>query len=107
VLPDGRTVLVTSVPNSKWEDAHIDAITLTTKQRKTVLTNAADGRYSPTGHIVLMRNAARALFRAEITGMSYAVTRDGQRFLIVVHQANLLPNAPVTVVTNWLTKISK
>jgi hypothetical protein len=49
----------------------------------------------------------RALFRAEITGMSYAVTRDGQRFLIVVHQANLLPNAPVTVVTNWLTKISK
>ena len=29
-----------------------------TKQRKTLLTNAADARYSPTGHLVFARNAA-------------------------------------------------
>jgi Tol biopolymer transport system component len=74
VLPGGQTVLYTSVPgNAKWEDAHIDAINLITKQRKTLLTNAADGRYSPTGHLVFMRSAALLAVpfdstRGEVTG---------------------------------------
>ena len=59
MLPDGQTVLFTAVPgNFKWEDAHVDAINVMTKQRKTLLTNAADARYSPTGHLVFVRNAA-------------------------------------------------
>ena len=59
MLPDGQTVLFTVVPgNFKWEDAHVDAINVMTKQRKRLLTNAADARYSPTGHLVFVRNAA-------------------------------------------------
>ena len=59
MLPDGQTVLFTAVPrNFKWEDAHVDAINVVTKQRKRLLTNAADARYSPTGHLVFVRNAA-------------------------------------------------
>jgi serine/threonine-protein kinase len=36
----------------------VDAINLTTRQRTTLLTSAADARYSPTGHLVFVRNAA-------------------------------------------------
>jgi Tol biopolymer transport system component len=59
ILPDGQTVLFTAVPRTfKWEDARVETINLMTKQRKPLLTNAADARYSPTGHVVFMRNAA-------------------------------------------------
>ena len=73
MLPDGKTVLVTELAGDKWDEAHVDAIDLTTKQRKTLLTNAADARYSPTGHLVFMRNAALLAVpfdatRVEITG---------------------------------------
>ena len=74
MLPDGQTVLFTEVPtNFKWEDAHVVAINLTTKQRKTLLTNAADARYSSTGYLVFVRNAALLAVpfdatRVEVTG---------------------------------------
>jgi eukaryotic-like serine/threonine-protein kinase len=73
MLPDGQTVLFTEVAGSRWEDAHVDAINLTTKQRKTLLTNAADARYSPTGHLAFVRNAALLAVpfdatRVEVTG---------------------------------------
>lgn len=74
MLPDGQTVLFTEVAlNLRWEDAHVDAINLTTKQRKTLLTNATDARYSPTGHLVFVRNAALLAVpfdatRVEVTG---------------------------------------
>ena len=58
ILPDGDTVLFTEHPPSDWEDAHVDSISLSSKQRKKVLTNAADARYSSTGHLVFMRSAA-------------------------------------------------
>ncbi|MEO8097383.1 MAG: protein kinase [Acidobacteriota bacterium] len=59
MLPDGQTVLFTVQPSSyNWEEAHVDSIHIATKQRKTLLTNAMDARYSPTGHLVFMRNAA-------------------------------------------------
>jgi len=73
MLPDGQTALFTEAPSLKWEEAHVDAIDLTTKQRKTLLTNAADARYSPTGHLVFVRNAALLAVpfdttRVEVTG---------------------------------------
>jgi Tol biopolymer transport system component len=73
MLPDGRTVLFTVASLGNWEQAHIDAINLTTEQRKTLLTNAADARYSPTGYLVFMRNAALLAVpfdtaRVEVTG---------------------------------------
>ncbi len=58
-LPDGQTVLFTDLPSdSNWEKAHVDSIHIPTKQRKTLLTNATDARYSPTGHLVFLRNGA-------------------------------------------------
>ncbi|MEO8096056.1 MAG: protein kinase [Acidobacteriota bacterium] len=73
LLPDGHTVLVTEVASFKWEEAHVDAIDLTTKQRKTLIPNAADARYSSTGHLVFMRDAALLAVpfdadRVEVTG---------------------------------------
>ncbi len=57
-LPDAKTVLFTDGRAANWEEAHVDSIQVATKQRKTLLTNAADARYSPTGHLLFMRNAA-------------------------------------------------
>jgi Tol biopolymer transport system component len=59
MLPDGQTVLFTEVPgDGQWEAAHVEAINLTDKKRTTLLANAADARYSPTGHLVFVRDAA-------------------------------------------------
>jgi hypothetical protein len=73
MLPDGQTVLVTKRPSVSWEEAHVDSIHIATKERKTLLTNAADARYSSTGHLVFIRNAALLAVafdaaRAEISG---------------------------------------
>jgi Tol biopolymer transport system component len=61
MLPDGKTVLfteVSSIDPNPIENAHIVSIDMATKQRKTILTSAADARYSPTGHLVFLRKAA-------------------------------------------------
>jgi serine/threonine-protein kinase len=61
ILPDGHTVLFTeksAVRGGKWEEAQINAINLATKKVKTLITNGADARYSPTGHLIFVRNAA-------------------------------------------------
>jgi Tol biopolymer transport system component/predicted Ser/Thr protein kinase len=55
-LPDGKTVLFFD-SSGHVEDAHVDSIQIATKQRKTLVTNAVDPRYSPTGHLLFMRNA--------------------------------------------------
>src|SRR6185369_1506653 len=73
MLPDGQTVLFTEVSSAKWEEAHVDAIDLTTKKRKTLISNATDARYSSTGHLVFMRDAALLALpfdaaRAEVAG---------------------------------------
>ena len=78
-LPDGQTVLFTEMPGAtwkpghRWEEAHVDAISLNGKQRKLVLANAADARYSPTGHLVVMRASTLLavpfdLTHADVTG---------------------------------------
>ena len=74
ILPDGQTLLFTVYPGAgRWDTARVAAIDLTTKKRATLLTNASDARYSPTGHLVFMRNASLLAVpfdatRAEITG---------------------------------------
>ncbi len=74
ILPDGHSVLFTeTAADGSWEEAQVHAVDLSTKQQKTVLTNGVDARYSPTGHLVFMRNAAllAAPFdatRAEVVG---------------------------------------
>ncbi len=90
MLPDGQTVLFTAVPgNFKWEDAHVDAINVMTKQRKRLLTNAADARYSPTGHLVFVRNAA--LLAVPFDATRVALTGDPVPLLAGIMQST---NAP-------------
>jgi len=72
MLPDNQTVVFTEVP-LKWAEAHVDAFNLVTKQRKTLITNAVDARYSPTGHLVFVRDTALLAVpfdaaRVEVTG---------------------------------------
>ena len=58
-LPGGRVLLYT-VRRAWycWGDDEVFAYTIATKQRKRLLTNAIDGRYVPTGHLVFMRMGA-------------------------------------------------
>ena len=55
-LPDGKVLLYT-VRNRfwSWGDEQIVAQTLATGTRKVLLTDAADARYVPTGHLVFLR----------------------------------------------------
>ena len=71
-LPGDHTVVFTQRTSFNWAEAHLDAIDLATKQRKTLITNASDARFSPTGHLVFMRG-----------GSLLAVPFDGDRAEIV------------------------
>lgn len=81
LLPGGRTVIFTQRPRNNWETAHVDALDLQTRERKTLLTNAADARYLPSGHLVFMRKAALLAVafdsrRVEVTGEPTALVAD-------------------------------
>jgi eukaryotic-like serine/threonine-protein kinase len=71
---DADIVLFTVVSAAaRWEEAHVDAVNVSTKVRKTLLTGAADARYLPTGHLAFMRNATLLVVpfdaaRVEVTG---------------------------------------
>ena len=55
-LPGGRVILYTVRKRSlSWGDEQIVAHTLATGTTKVVLTNGADARYVPTGHVVFLR----------------------------------------------------
>jgi serine/threonine-protein kinase len=78
-LPDGRTLLYTVRKRIwSWGDEDIVAHTLATGTRKVLLTDAADARYLPTGHLVFLRRGT--LFavpfdaeRLEVRGPAVAV----------------------------------
>jgi serine/threonine-protein kinase len=73
-LPGGRVLLYTvRKRNWSWGDETVVAQTLSTGTRKVLLTDAADARYVPTGHLVFLRRGE--LFavpfdaaRVEVTG---------------------------------------
>jgi eukaryotic-like serine/threonine-protein kinase len=55
-LPGGRHLLYTVRKRwQTWGDEEIVVQTLATGERRTLLTNAADARYVPTGHLVFLR----------------------------------------------------
>ena len=78
-LRDGRTLLYTVRKRVwSWGDEQIVAHNLATGARKVLLTDAADARYIPTGHLVFLRRAT--LFavpfdpeRLEVRGPAVAV----------------------------------
>jgi len=54
-LPEGRAILF-GVKNHSWgAQARVESLKFATGERKIVLEDAADARFSPTGHIVFIR----------------------------------------------------
>jgi eukaryotic-like serine/threonine-protein kinase len=79
-LPGERVLLYTVRKRWwSWGDEAIVAQTLATGVRKTVLTDAADARYVPTGHLVFLRR-----------GVLYAVGFDAERQQVVGKEVPVL-----------------
>ena len=57
LLPGGKALMFTvaSAGIESYDDARIDVVDLTTKERKTVVQGGTYARYSPSGHIVYAR----------------------------------------------------
>jgi serine/threonine-protein kinase len=94
-LPSGRTVLYTVRKRQwSWGDDAIVAHTLATGERKVLLTDAADARYVPTGHLVFLRRGT--LFavrfdaeRVELQGPPVAVLDTVVQALTASHAGNV------------------
>jgi serine/threonine-protein kinase len=59
-LPNTDTIVFTLATRAgasidPWDDAQIVAESLTSHERKTLITGGSDGRYVPTGHLVYVR----------------------------------------------------
>jgi serine/threonine protein kinase len=58
VLPDGKAVLFTALRGSgTMEDAEICVVSISTRERRTLLKGAGDARYSSSGHLLYVRQA--------------------------------------------------
>jgi len=81
-LPGGQAVLFTaSAGSGDFDDAHIDALSWKTGQRKTVLRGGYFGRYLPAGYLVYMHQGALFgvgfdLARLEIRGTPARLLED-------------------------------
>jgi eukaryotic-like serine/threonine-protein kinase len=93
LLPGGdATVLFTAAPaGSRWEDARVDAVSVSTKARKTLLTGAADARYIATGHLAFMRDAT--LLAVPFDAARVEVTGTAVPLLAGVMQSTNAPNS--------------
>jgi Tol biopolymer transport system component/predicted Ser/Thr protein kinase len=83
-LPDGKSVLYTvgTVGSPDYyEDASIEAVTVSTGERKTLLKGASMARYVPTGYLIYSHTGALFavgfdLDRLEVTGTSFPVVEN-------------------------------
>jgi Tol biopolymer transport system component len=57
VLPGGKTVLFTAWTGGSFDGAHIVALRLDTRERRTVIEGGTYARYVSTGHLVYARGA--------------------------------------------------
>ena len=58
VLPDGKAVLFTALSRSgALENAVICVVSISTRERRTLLKGAGDARYSSSGHLLYVRQA--------------------------------------------------
>ena len=80
VLPDGNHVLFTAyrVP---MESATIEVLTISTGERKVLLTGGVNGFYVPTGHLLFavgetIRAVPFDLGRLEVRGVPVSVVED-------------------------------
>jgi serine/threonine-protein kinase len=67
-LPGGKAVLFTVMPHLWGTYGHIEALSLDSGQRKVLVQDGMDARYSPTGHLIFLRD-----------GVLMAVPFDSQR----------------------------
>ena len=75
MLPGGQVVLFTlaaAQTREGWDKAQIVAQSLTTGERKTLVSGGADARYVPTGHIVYA-----------VDGVAYALRFDPRRLAVI------------------------
>jgi len=87
MLPDGDTLLFTSVPSSdspdRWTNTQIVAWSLKSKVRKVVVKGASDGWYVPSGHLVYMIGGALYAVRFDLSRLqpvgALALIVDGVR----------------------------
>jgi eukaryotic-like serine/threonine-protein kinase len=76
ILPGGETLLISSAPRTArnpQDNNLIEALTIKTGQRKTLVSGSTQARYLPTGHLVFLRNgtlmaAPLDLARLELSG---------------------------------------
>jgi serine/threonine-protein kinase len=83
MLPGGKAIIFTVSYGGidSFDDARIDAFTLDTKKRRTLVQGGFSARYSPSGHLVYAR--AGSLYavpfdaaRVEVTGLPVKVVND-------------------------------
>jgi len=87
-LPGGRALLYTERTRQySWGDEEVIAFTLATGQRKTLLKDASDARYVPSGHLLFLRR-----------GVLFAVPFDPER--LEIHGAPVAVLKPVAQALN-------
>jgi serine/threonine-protein kinase len=94
-LPGGKAVLYTVRKRQwSWGDEEIVAHTLATGARKVLLTDAADARYLPSGHLVFLRRGTLfavpfAVEALEVGGPAVAVLDAVAQAMVSGHGANV------------------
>jgi serine/threonine-protein kinase len=73
VLPGGKAVLFTAMPDAFGSRARVEAASLPSGTRKILIEDGADARYIPTGHLLFLRQgllmaASFDPVRLEVTG---------------------------------------
>ena len=93
VLPDGKTVLFTSLRNlsagPRWQKARIYAQRLGSETRSVLVEDGSDGRFMPPGFLVFAREGS--LFVARLAPSGLTLASDPVRLLESVRHAVLGP----------------
>jgi serine/threonine-protein kinase len=81
VLPGAKAVLFTALSTAgNWSDTTIEAQSLRTRERKTLVRQASFGRYAPSGHLIFLRGstvyaAPMDLERLSLTGPAIPIVQ--------------------------------
>jgi hypothetical protein len=92
ISPDGGR-------NPHWRGDGKELFYLDSDGTLTAVSMAADGTPGPP----------RSLFQTGVVSLNqmYAVTRDGQRFLVNARPQNAVTTVPLTVIVNWASTLQK
>jgi Tol biopolymer transport system component len=72
-LPGGEVILFSvRMSSDRWENTHVEALSLKTGERKTILDEGSDARYVSTGHLVFAKR-----------GVLFAVPFDAKQLKLI------------------------